>query len=48
VLNTGTELVDKEGGRNTELNVGCLTLTMAAARRTRTARYTAIHLKNEL
>jgi hypothetical protein len=34
VLNTGTELVDKEGGHNREPDVGWLTLTAAAGRRT--------------
>jgi hypothetical protein len=47
LLKTGTELVDKEGGRNRELDLGCLTLTMVAARRTRTTRYSAIHLNKE-
>jgi hypothetical protein len=47
LLKTATELVDKEGGCNRELNVGCLTLTMVAARRTRTDLYSAIHLKKE-
>jgi hypothetical protein len=34
MLNIGTELVDKEGGQNREPDVGWLTLTMAAGRRT--------------
>jgi hypothetical protein len=33
MLNTGTELVDKEGGHNRVPDVGWLTLPMAAGRR---------------